>query len=363
MSPQPTIPGIGVHSGQVMTVLGPIPVEDLGLTLTHEHILSDVGCNGPEPEEASRKHLFHHPLTIEILGEVQALPQSNRDNQRLTDVDLLASEVAQFAHHGGRSIVEVTLDGFGRDVAGLQQISRRTGVNIVASAGYYIEVSHPAKLRSMSVDDIADEVVRDLVEGVPGTGIRAGSIGEIGIDVDFTVQEEKNLRAACRASARTQVPLTIHTPGGTVKSHEYRRRILDIVEEEGADIRHTIMEHVYIRPSDFDSQLEIASRGAFLGYDGVSCEFNWGFRGSGPCDHELAVDIKRLIDAGFIHQVLISHDVHLKIMLTAFGGTGYSHILRYFVPRMREYGITDEQIHTILVENPRRYFSSRYRSQ
>jgi phosphotriesterase-related protein len=323
--------------------------------------MSDVGCNGPEPQVASRNHLFHRALSIELLGEVRALPQSNRDNQRLTDVDLMTAEVAKYAQWGGRSIVEVSLDGIGRDVVGLQQISRRTGINIVASAGYYIELSHPARLRTMSADDIADEIVRDVVEGAQGTNIKAGSLGEIGIDVEFTAQEQKNLRAAAKASARTQVPLTIHTPGGSTKSHEYRRRILDIVEEEGADIRHTIMEHVYIRPSDFDSQLEIAARGAFLGYDGISCDFDWGFRGSGPCDHELAADVMRLIDAGFISQILLSHDVHLKIMLTAYGGTGYSHILRYFVPRLRERGVTDEQIRTILVDNPRRYFSSRYR--
>jgi len=359
MSPEPLFPGIGVHSGQVMTVLGPIPADELGVTLTHEHILSDIGCVSPEPEEASRKHLFNRPITMEILGELRVHPHYNRDDQRLTDLDVMTAEVAQFAYEGGGSIVEVTLEGFGRDVTGLQQISRRTGVHIIASAGYYIEASHPARLRSMSIDDIADEIVRDLVEGVPGTGIRAGSIGEVGIDVDFTPAEEKGLRAACRASARTQVPLTIHTPGGSAKSHEYRRRILDIVEEEGADVRHTILEHVYIRPADFGSQLEFAARGAFLGYDGVSCNFEWGFRGSGPCDHELAADIKRLIDAGFLHHILLSHDVHQKIMLTAYGGTGYGHILRHFLPRLREYGVADEQIRVMLVDNPRRYFSSR----
>ena len=73
-SAEPAIAGIDVHSGQVMTVLGPIPVEDLGVTLTHEHILSDVGCNGPEPQEASRKHLFNRPLTMDVPGEVRALP-------------------------------------------------------------------------------------------------------------------------------------------------------------------------------------------------------------------------------------------------------------------------------------------------
>ncbi len=179
--------------------------------------------------------------------------------------------------------------------------------------------------------------------------------------MDFTAQEEKSLRAAARIEPDPG-PADCHTSGGWDKSHEYRRRILDIAEEEGADIRHTIVEHVYIRPSNFDSQLELAARGAFLGYDGVSCDFNWGFRGSGPCDHELAADIKRLIDAGFLTQLLMSHDVHLKVMLTAYGGTGYAHILRHFVPRLREAGVRDDQIRTMLVDNPRRYFSSRYRN-
>ena len=166
--PSPAIPGIGVHSGQVMTVLGPIPVEELGVTLTHEHILSDVGCNGPEPPEASRKALFHKPLTMDILGEVRLLPQCNRDNQRLTDLDLAVSEVDKYSHWGGRTIVEMTLDGVGRDPLGLQMVSRRTGVYIVMGAGYYIGLAHPPQVRGMSADDIADEIVRDLAEGVPG---------------------------------------------------------------------------------------------------------------------------------------------------------------------------------------------------
>ncbi len=79
------------------------------------------------------------------------------------------------------------------------------------STAYYTENSHPPELRHMSIDDIADEYVRDIVEGVPGTGVRAGAIGEIGIELEFTPQEERNLRAASRASARTHVPLTVHT--------------------------------------------------------------------------------------------------------------------------------------------------------
>jgi phosphotriesterase-related protein len=360
--PTPAIPGIGVHSGQVMTVLGPIPVEQLGITLTHEHIMSDCGCNGPEPPEASRAGLFRKPLTMDILGEVRLLPQCNRDNQRLDDVDLLAAEVSKFRDWGGQTIVEQSLDGIGRDPVGLQMVSRRSGVQIIMGAGYYIEFSHPAKVRHMSPDDIADEIVRDLTEGVPGKGVRAGIIGEIGIDMDFTSEEEKNLRGAARAARRTQVPLSVHVPGGSMRHHEYRTRIMDIVEEEGASLEHTIMDHVPIAPSSMASQFEIAERGAFLGYDSISCNFNWGMRGWGPPDEETAADIKHLIDAGFLHHILISHDVHLKIMLTAYGGWGYAYMLKTFVHRMRAIGITDEQISTMLVDNPRRLFSSRYRN-
>jgi phosphotriesterase-related protein len=359
--PSPATPNIGVHSGQVMTVLGPITVEELGITLTHEHILSDCGCNGPEPPEASRKALFHRPLTMDILGEVRLLPQCNRDNQRLTDIDLAVSEVEKYCHWGGRTIVEMTLDGLGRDPVGLQMVSRRTGAQIIMGAGYYIEASHPPHVRSMSADDIADEIVRDLTEGAPGTGVRAGIIGEIGIDLDFTAEEEKSLRGAARAARRTQAPMSIHVPGGSTRSHEYRARIMDILKEEGASLEHTIMDHVQIQPKSMESQMAIAERGAFLGYDGISCGFDWGLRGIGPGDEESAADIKRLIDAGYLHHILLSHDVHLKIMLTAYGGWGYAYILRRFVQRLRAHGVTDQQITTLLVENPKRLFSSQYR--
>ena len=147
-----------------------------------------------------------------------------------------------------------------------------------------------------------------------------------------------------------------------MRSHEYRRQIMDIVEEEGASLEHTIMDHVQIHPKSIESQMAIAERGAFLGYDGISCGFDWGERGMGPGDEESAADIKRLIDAGYLHHILLSHDVHLKIMLTAYGGWGYAYILRRFVQCLRAHGVTDEEITTMLVDNPKRLFSSQHRN-
>ena len=359
MAEQPSYPDVGVHSGKVMTVLGPIPVEDLGITHVHEHTLVDSGVNGPEPAETSRAHFFHRPLTMDILGAVRSLPQSNRDNQRMNDIPLLSTELREYTAWGGRTIVDQTLEGLGRDAVGVQQISRRSGVNIVLGAGYYIGLSHPARLSGMSADEIADEVVRDLTEGIPGTGVRAGIIGEIGLDTAVTDAEIKNLRGACQASSRTGVPLSVHTNG--MCPPETRLRILDIAEEEGADIRHTIIDHVSLRPGNLDIHLEVARRGAFLAYDTISSDFNWGSRGSGKCDYEIAAEIRAVIDAGYLHHVLLSMDLHMKIMLTAYGGGGYGYILREFLPRLREQGITEDQITAMLVDNPRRLFSSRYR--
>ena len=239
-----------------------------------------------------------------------------------------------------------------RSVGGLASTS-------CSGAGYYIELSHPGRLGSMSADAIADEVVRDLTDGIPGTGVRSGIIGEIGIDTAVSDAEIRNLRGACRAARRTGVPLSVHTNG--MAPPETRLRILDIAEEEGADIRHTLIDHVSLRPGYLDIHLEVARRGAFLGYDTISSDFNWGTRGSGKCDHEIAAEIRSVIDAGYLDRVLLSMDVHMKVMLTAYGGGGYGYVLREFLPRLREVGITEDQITTMLVDNPRCLFSSRYR--
>ena len=350
-------PGIGVNSGSVMTVLGPVPVDALGITLTHEHIFSDISPFWQEPTEATKRQLAYQPVAMEILGELRLAPHINRDNQRLTDLELAVREVSKFRDLGGDTIVEATTVGLGRDPLALKAVARRTGLNIVMGAGYYVGVAHPSTVRSMSADDIADEIVRDLTEGVPGTGVRAGIIGEIGVDVDFTAEEEKSLRGAGRAARRTQVPLSVHLSGG-VPPH-YAQRVVDIVEEEGASLRHTLLGHVVLHTPALEDQMALAERGIFLGYDGVSCNYDWGVRGFSPCDEKLAMNIKRLIEAGCLHRILLSHDVHSKIMLTAYGGFGYGYILRRFVHRLRAHGVTGEQIQALLVENPRRFFSAR----
>jgi phosphotriesterase-related protein len=324
----------------------------------HEHIFLDAGQWWEEPKSAARRELAHQPVNLAILGELRMDPFVNLDNTRLYDVETAAAELQLYRDEGGQTIVEVTNHGIGRDPLALQRMSRRTGLHIVAGCGYYLEGSHPKHVRGLSVDHIAAEIVRDVTEGIDDTGVRAGIIGEIGVGIDFTAEERKSLQGAARAAACTQVALTIHMPGWKRRGHE----VLDIVAAEGADLRHTILDHMNPSLQDFEYQASLIERGAFLEYDMIGMDYFYADQqAQSPSDEENAVAIKRLIDAGYLHALLLSQDVFLKMMLTRYGGWGYGYILRHFVPRLRRHGVTAEQIHALLVENPQRVFSARQR--
>ena len=193
-------------STNIQTVLGPIASDVMGVTLMHEHLLMSFSTWHHPPKTASRMTLRDAPVSLSILGELRMDPFVNLDNLQQYDVDLSAREAQQFADLGGQTILDPTNRGIGRDPQALAAISRRTRLNVVMGSGYYLEVSHPPVVRQMTHDDIAGEIERDLVEGVDGTGIRAGFIGEIGVSARFTPEEEKVLRGAARAQTRSQCP-------------------------------------------------------------------------------------------------------------------------------------------------------------
>jgi phosphotriesterase-related protein len=110
-------------------------------------------------------------------------------------------------------------------------------------------------------------------------------------------------------------------------------------------------------------QRSLADRGAFLEYDMIGMDYFYADQqAQSPSDWENAAAIARLIDGGYVNSVLISHDVFLKMMLTRYGGFGYGYILKHFVPRLRRHGVSDKAINTMLVDNPRRVFSSAHRN-
>jgi len=351
----------GEVTGKAQTVLGIVDPDSLGITLPHEHLLIDMSTYFIEPTEASEKKLAHEPVSLENLGWVRTHFVSNLDNIILTDENLAIKEALLYKWVGGNTIVEMSNIGLGRDPLGLARISRATGLNVVMGAGYYIGASYPPELASMTEEEIAEGIVKDITVGVDNTGVRAGIIGEIGCSISLEERERKVLRASAVAQRRTGAPLNIHPS----KGNDAILEIIKILGDAGGDLSRTVISHVdahgfsqatWHRLADAGCYLEFDSFGfpavpfpAFLCPEGVLLGL--------PSEVWRINEIKHLIGEGYLSRMLISHDVCLKIRYVTYGGCGYAHILRNVVPWMRRGGLSDEQINTMLIENPKRVLS------
>jgi phosphotriesterase-related protein len=337
----------------VQTVTGPIRVGELGVTLTHEHVIGDFATwfnrSSPSPIAESK-------VLMAVLGRLRHDPFACRDNLLLDDEDVAAREVELFSDAGGRTILDPTCIGIGRDVLAQRRVSHATGVQIVAGSGYYVSHARPASVKGMSEEEIEAAIVRDVTEGVDGTDIRSGFIGEIGITDQserISPEDERVLRGAARAQARTAVPLMVHLidPLGDT--------VLDIIEAEGGKLDATVLCHMSHTQGDLAYQVRLAERGARLGYD--SFGIDWYFPES---DHQARSDdqqaraVMRLIEAGFGRQLLLSSDVFLKMQLVHYGGSGYAHVIENVLPRLRRLGVSEELLEDLVVANARTLFEN-----
>jgi predicted metal-dependent phosphotriesterase family hydrolase len=296
----------------VMTVRGPVAASSLGVTLPHEHLLADI-------------FLGFQPHREFLLNEIEPA----------------VSELTQYADAGGRTLVELTNIGIGRDPVGLREISERTGVNIVMATGMYREPFYDPAVWKRTTNDLADEFERDINSGVDG-GIRAGIIGEIGVhERHISPVEERVHRAAARAQLRTGVAISTHSMASPIGLAQ-----LDLFEDEGVDLRRVVIGHAdtYPRP---DYHRALLARGAWVEFDTIH----------GLSDFETqrhASMLKQLIDEGHLDRLLVSHDVSKTTHWTLYGGTGYTYVTTAFATVLETIGVSREQIETLLVENPRR---------
>jgi phosphotriesterase-related protein len=325
----------------------------LGATLSHEHVLWDASFLFVEPEE---KELAYEPVRIENLEWLKRNSLGSVDNLRLQDEDVAIEELSRFKKASGGAVVDMGNIGLRRDPEGLSHVSRATGVHIVMGSGYYVGASHPPELASRPVDELTAEIVHDVTVGVDGTGIRAGVIGEIGCSYPLMETEVKVLEAVAGAQRITGAPVNIH-PG---RSQSLPLEIIEMYREFGGDVGHTAMSHLSNRHGlDVDLTIELAKTGCYIEYDSFGNFMNpitlpekTFFALS---DWQRIECLKELIDHGFLDQLLISHDVFNKTDLRRYGGFGYDYIHETVVPMMRMLGISDLEIHAMLVGNPARF--------
>jgi len=169
---------------KVQTVTGLISPDQLGITLTHEHLLVDLSVLGRPPAEASARDFYYKPVSMEILGYIRHHATRNLDNSQLLNVDTAIDEAMLYKQSGGGSLVDATSIGIARDPIGLARVSRATGINIIMGASHYVAPAHPSDMDRRSEDEIVEQIVRDVTEGVNGTGIKSGIIGEVGCSLE-----------------------------------------------------------------------------------------------------------------------------------------------------------------------------------
>lgn len=351
-------------AGSIVTVTGRIDPDDLGVTLTHEHLFIDtVDALYTEPDGAVDRRKAREPVSLETLPYVRRNTMQHRDNMRLESIDEAVSEVRKYVHAGGEAIVDVTPKNAGEDPERVRGVARETGVTVVHGTAHYVRPVHPDRIDRMDADAIADEFAADVREGIGNTDVRAGLIGEIGLSGHVNDAERKVARAAARAALRTGASVSVHPPGRTEHSQRDRTyptsrwalEILDILEAEGLPPERAVMGHMDRTVfEDLDYQRELADRGAYLEYDLWGMEAALDQYGDAyMSDAQRLSFVTELIEDGYADRLLFSHDVYTKIQRTAYGGFGYAHVLKNVVPLLRERGVDREMIDRVLIDNPR----------
>jgi len=343
---------------KVQTVLGLISPEALGITLPHEHLICDGTTWFREPAEATERKWVRHPVGIDILWWLRYHPFQNYDDLQLLDEDVIVDELLRYKAYGGNSVVELTVRGMVPDHLAVARIARLTGLNIIMGTGYYVEASYPkdAGVSQKSVEEIAEEFVKDIFEGFQNTGVRAGLIGELGCSWPCTENEKKVLRAGAIAQQKTGACINVH-PG---QHEDAAMEHVKLLDKAGADISRVIMSHIDRAVREPKHRIELAETGCVLEYDlfGREGYYPPHFRVVDiPNDAARINEILELADRGFEKQIVISQDVYNKSALCRYGGWGYAHILRDAVPVMKLKGMPEKLIHTIMVENPKRLFT------
>jgi len=342
----------------INTVLGPVDLKSLGITYTHEHLSMSFGAFKSElpthiPDAAKISQL---PFDMTRLGVMRQYPLSFSANLRL-DEAAVRTDVISFKAAGGDCFVENSVTGLERDIGYVRDVANDTGVKVIAGTGFYVDATQKAATKNLKIEDMAQFITKELTEGIDGTDIKAGVIGEVGCSWPLTDFEKHSLTASAAVQQSLGKPVIIH-PGRETKALFETMRIFT---EAGGDPKITIMSHLDRSLHTEEDILEFAKMGCICEYDlfGVEVSHYQLANFDMPSDAERIRRIRLLIDNGYEDSIVISHDVHTNHRLTSFGGHGYTHILYNVIPMMKARGITQDQIDKMIRHTPKRWLAGK----
>jgi len=315
------------------TVCGMVPVEQLGKTLVHEHILFGFpGC----------------------LGDLTCAPSFDRN----AAVERTATKLRRYREtYGLGTIIDATPNDCGRDPEFLRDISKESGVHILCSSGYYYEgegATSYYKFRALIGDadkEIYTMMKTEATEGIAGTGIKAGVFKVASSKGCITAYEKRFFCAAAMVSGEIGVPIITHTQEGTMGVEQ-----AELLLENGAKPNKIMIGHIE-GCTDLRYHLSVLEKGVFIGFDRFGLE---GYTGS-PSDAVRVACIVALVKSGYGDRVMLSHDSILNWIGKPLDVTSPTHseiVFRDVVPALAKAGVTEDEINMLLVENPRRFLAS-----
>jgi phosphotriesterase-related protein len=317
----------------VETVRGPISTSDLGVTLMHEHVFV---------------------LSPEIMANY---PEGWGDEQ--ARIDSAVEKLNALKAIGVDTIVDPTVIGLGRYIPRIQRVAERTDLQIVVATGVYTYNDVPMFFHFTGPgtalngpETMVEMFVRDITEGIAGTGVKAAILKCATDEPGMTPGVERVLRAVAQAHRATGVPITTHTHAHTRRGLEQQR----VFAEEGVDLSRVVIGHSG-DTTDLDYLEELAAAGSYLGMD------RFGLDNISSFDDRVDT-VARMCERGHADKMVLAHDASCHIdwlpeaaLPFALPNWHFLHIHNDVLPALHQRGVTDEQITTMLVDNPRRIFS------
>lgn len=280
----------------------------------------------------------HEHLHIDLSGF------KNNLDCRLDQYDLICQEMKDLRASGVSNIIEMTNRYMGRNPQFMLDLMRATGINVVACTGYYQDAFFPEHVAAHSVEQLAQEMVDEIVIGIDGTELKAGIIAEIGSSEGvITPLEEKVFIAAARAHIETGRPISTHTSFSTMGVEQ-----LVLLQAHGVDLSRVTVGHCDLK-DNLDNILRMIELGAYVQFDTI------GKNNYYPDEKRIAM-LHAIRDRGLLSHVMLSMDITRRSHLKANGGNGYDYLLTTFIPQLRQSGFSQADVDMMLRDNPSKFF-------
>lgn len=320
----------GATAERVESVRGPLEPAALGRTSMHEHIFI---------------------LSADLHRD---RPELSWNGDRESRIAQAAAELDELKRRGIDTVVDLTVPGLGRSIDDVREVARRTELNIIAATGYYTLDRLPLALRSRPC--LADLFVQEIEQGIGRSGVRAAVLKCCTDEPGLTPDVELVLRAVARAHRRTGVPIMTHTNAAERTGRDQQH----VFEAEGVDLSRVVIGHCG-DTTDLAYLRRLMDRGSVIGSD----RFGFYVEGSASFEERLEA-LARLCELGYADRMVLGHDAHCHADWNHEGDPfaqlsdwHFQHLPRDVLPGLLRAGVTEDQLHQMLVENPRRILSAR----